>query len=368
MKIKRIDAYQVTYRYAEKGVYSMSGSRSLESFPSTIVKVTTDDGSAGYGEVCPLGSNYMDAYALGVVSGIKELAPVLIGQDPLQLHAINHLMDSALEGHAYVKSPLDIACWNLLGQSAGVPVVTLLGGRQVESYPLYRAISQHSSEQMTEDVARFRSEGYRKFQLKVGGNPDEDIARVKSVLKVISPGDVLVADANRGWLAAEAMRVVDALSGENCYVEQPCKTLEECLVIRSHTNLPMVLDEVITGPASFLRAWKKGAMDIVNLKISRLGGLTKAKLLRDMCEALGIRMTIEDCWGGDITTATVAHLAGSTLPEYLFSSTDFNSYVDVQVAHDAPKRKEGMLPVPTKPGLGITVDEKVLGKPVFSMK
>ncbi|MEX1327092.1 MAG: hypothetical protein AB1Z29_09845, partial [Desulfobacterales bacterium] len=184
MKIKCIDAYQVTYRYAEKGVYSMSGSRSLESFPSTIVKVTAGNGSAGYGEVCPLGSNYMDAYALGVVSGIKELAPVLIGQDPLQLNAINHLMDSTLEGHAYVKSPLDIACWDLLGQAAGVPVVTLLGGRQAESYPLYRAISKHSSEQMTEDVARFRSEGYRKFQLKVGGNPDEDIARVKSVLKV----------------------------------------------------------------------------------------------------------------------------------------------------------------------------------------
>ncbi|MGD2015081.1 MAG: mandelate racemase/muconate lactonizing enzyme family protein [Desulfobacterales bacterium] len=367
MKIKFIDAYQVNYRYAEKGVYTMSGSRSLESFPSTIVKVTADDGSAGYGEVCPLGSNYMDAYALGVVSGIKELAPVLIGQDPLQLHAINHLMDSTLEGHAYVKSPLDIACWDLLGRSAGVPVVTLLGGRQAESYPLYRAISQHSSEQMTEDVARFRSEGYRKFQLKVGGNPDEDIARVKSVLKVISPGDVLVADANRGWLAAEAMRVVKALSGENCYVEQPCKTLEECLVIRSHTNLPMVLDEVITGPVSFLRAWKNGAMDVVNLKISRLGGLTKAKLMRDMCEALGIRMTIEDSWGGDVTTATVAHLAGSTRPGYLFSSTDFNSYVDVQVAHDAPKRKEGMLSVPTTPGLGITVNEKVLGKPVFSM-
>lgn len=368
MKIKRIDAYQITYRYAEQGEYTMSGRRSLESFPSTIVKVSSDDGTVGYGEVCPLGSNYMDAYALGVVNGIKELAPVLIGQDPLQLHAINHLMDSALEGHAYVKSPLDIACWDLLGRSAGLPVVTLLGGRQSDSYPLYRAISQHSSEQMALDVTRFRSEGYRKFQLKVGDDPDDDIERIKSALSVISPGDVLVADANRGWLAAEALRVVNALAGENCYVEQPCQTLEECLVIRSHTTLPMVLDEVITGPNAFLRAWQSQAMDIINLKISRVGGLTKAKLLRDMCEALGIRMTIEDCWGGDITTATVAHLAGSTRPEYLFSSTDFNSYVDVHLAHDAPKRREGMLPVPTAPGLGITVDEKMLGKPVLSMK
>ena len=368
MKIKSIDAYQITYKYAEKGVYSMSGSRSLESFLSTIVKVTSDDGTVGYGEVCPLGSNYMEAYALGVVSGIRELAPVLIGRDPCRLHAINHLMDGALEGHAYVKSPLDIACWDLLGRSAGLPIATLLGGRQSDSYPLYRAISQHSSEQMVQDVIRFRSEGYRKFQLKVGGDPDDDIERIKSALSVISPGDVLVADANRGWLAAEAMRVVNALAGENCYVEQPCQTLEECLVIRNHTNLPMVLDEVITGANAFLTAWQSKAMDIINLKVSRVGGLTKAKLLRDMCEALGIRMTIEDCWGGDITTATVAHLAGSTRPEYLFSSTDFNSYVDVQVAPDAPQRREGMLPVPTMPGLGITIDETMLGKPVLSMK
>ena len=368
MKIKRIDAFQVTYKYAEKGAYTMSGKRSLESFLSTMVKLTTDDGSAGYGEVCPLGSNYMEAYAMGVASGIKELAPILIGQDPRQLNTINNRMDAAMEGHAYVKSPLDIACWDLLGQSAGLPLATILGGRQVDSFPLYRAISQHSSEQMAEDIARFRGQGYRKFQLKVGGNPDEDIERIKAALQIILPGDVLVADANRGWLAAEALRVVKALAGESLYVEQPCKTLEECLVIRSHTNLPMVLDEVITGPDSLLRAWKHQAMDIINLKVSRVGGLTKAKLLRDMCQALGIRMTIEDCWGGDITTAAIAHLAGSTRPEYLFTSTDFNSYVDIHVAPDTPKRSEGRLGVPSGPGLGITVDQKLLGEPVLSIK
>jgi cis-L-3-hydroxyproline dehydratase len=368
MKIKRIDVYQITYKYAEKGAYTMSGKRALESFLSTIVKLTADDGSTGFGEVCPLGSNYMEAYALGVMSGIKELAPILIGQDPRQLNVINHLMDSAMEGHAYVKSPLDIACWDLLGKSGGLAVATVLGGRQVDSYPLYRAISQHSSEQMAEDLARFRAQGYRKFQLKVGGSPDEDIERIKSALKVVSPGDVLVADANRGWLAAEALRVVKALAGESLYVEQPCKTLEECLVIRNHTDLPMVLDEVITGADSFLRAWKHQAMDIINLKVSRVGGLTKAKLLRDMCQTLGIRMTIEDCWGGDITTATVAHLAGSTMSEYLFTSTDFNSYVDIHVAPDTPNRQEGRLAVPTGAGLGITVDESVLGKAVLSIK
>ncbi|UCE21917.1 MAG: mandelate racemase, partial [Candidatus Aminicenantes bacterium] len=92
------------------------------------------------------------------------------------------------------------------------------------------------------------------------------------------------------------------------------------------------------------------------------------KLMRDMCESLGIAMTLEDSWGGDITTATIAHLVGSTRSEFYFTSTDFNSYNDVHLAEDAPQRKKGSLDVPSGPGLGIHVDEKKLGKPVVTIK
>ncbi len=221
---------------------------------------------------------------------------------------------------------------------------------------------------MARDVAGYRSEGYRRFQLKVGGDPDEDIKRVRAVLKVLQSGDVLIADANTGWRAHEAIRVVNALSGEDFYVEAPCATYEECVVVRKHTRLPMVLDEHITGVVPFLRAYHDGTMDVVNIKISRVGGLTKAVQLRNLCESLGIVMTIEDSWGGDITTATIAHLAGSTRPEFLFTSTDFNSYIDLQVARDAPRREQGRLKVPTGPGLGITVDEHALGQSVVTIK
>ena len=108
-------------------------------------------------------------------------------------------------------------------------------------------------------------------------------------------------------------------------------------------------------------------MDVVNIKISRVGGLTKAKQVRDLCETLGVAMTIEDSWGGDITTATIAHLAGSTRPELLFTSTDFNSYIDTRLADDAPRRAAGRLQVPNGPGLGIHVDVGRLGAPVVSV-
>jgi L-alanine-DL-glutamate epimerase-like enolase superfamily enzyme len=367
MVINRIDVFQLRYGLHEQK-YAWSGGHSVDSFLTTIVKLTTDDGITGFGEVCPLGSAYMDAFAGGVTAGVAELAPALLGQDPTNIRGINSLMDAALGGHNYIKSPLDIACWDILGKVCGKPVATLLGGRRVESYPLYRAISQAPPEQMANMVARYREEGYRRFQLKVGADPDVDVERVQTVLSVLKPGDILVADANTGWLPHQAIRVVNRLAGRDVYIEAPCVTYEECLTVRRHTALPMVLDELITGVTPFLRAYHDGAMDVINIKISRVGGLTNALQLRNLCESLGIVMTIEDSWGGDITTATIAALAGSTRPEHLFTSTDFNSYIDVTLAHDAPRRTDGRLVVPTKPGLGITVNEQLLGAPVLTLE
>jgi L-alanine-DL-glutamate epimerase-like enolase superfamily enzyme len=367
MKITQIDVYQIDYKYLG-GEYAWSGGHSISTLTSTIIKISTDEGIKGFGEVCPLGSAYMAAYSRGIPSGIEELGPVLIGHDPCQIKQINARMDSVMGGHNYIKSPLDIACWDILGQASGLPLCTLLGGRYIETFPLYRAIPQFSAEEMADAVARFRSEGYRRFQLKVGGDPDDDIKRIKAVRKVLKPGDILVADANTGWLMHQAIRVVNGVAGEDVYIEQPCLTLEECLVVREHTRLPMVLCEVITGMDVVLRAYQLRAMDVINLKFSRLGGLTKAKQVRDLCETLGIVMTIEDSWGGDITTATIAHLVGSTRPEFLFTSTDFNTYVDVRVAPDTPVRQEGRMTVPSGPGLAIHVDETLLGKPVLTVR
>lgn len=241
MRIAQIDVYQVRYGLLDQ-TYAWSGGHSVSSFLSTIVKLSTDEGLTGFGEVCPLGSAYMDAFAAGVPHGIKELAPSILGKDPRCIRHINTQMDSALGGHNYVKAPIDIACWDIVGKVCGEPVATLLGGRWVEEYPLYRAISQGTPEQMAGTVARYRSEGYRKFQLKVRGNPDVDVMRVRSVLRVLELGDVLVADANTGWLPHQAIRVVNGLIGTDVYIEAPCASYDECLTVRRHTMLPVVLD------------------------------------------------------------------------------------------------------------------------------
>ena len=352
MKIRRIAAFPVALPLRE-GAYRWSGGKSVEVFDSTLVRVETDDGLAGHGEVCPLGPAYLPAYAEGVRAGMAVLAPHLLGEDPRELERLNRRMDAALKGHPYVKAGIDIACWDLLGKAAGLPAAVLLGGRYGEDFPLYRAISQDSPDAMARSVAAYRSEGYQRFQLKVGGAPDVDVARIRAVRSVLEPSDVLVADANTGWLPHEAVRVVRAVRDVDVYVEQPCASYEECLSIRRRTDRPFVLDETIDGIGILLRAAGDGAMDVVNVKISKFGGLTRARQARDLCVSLGIAMTIEDSWGGDVTTAAIAHLAHSTPPEHLFTSTDFNSYVTVSTAEGAPQRRDGRMAAPSRPGLGV---------------
>jgi L-alanine-DL-glutamate epimerase-like enolase superfamily enzyme len=366
MKIRRISAYQVDLPLHE-GSYNWSGGKSVQVFDSTVVCVETDTGLAGCGEVCPLGPAYLPAYAAGVRAGLVQLAPHLLGEDPTELNRLNRRMDAALKGHPYVKSGIDMACWDLLGKAAGLPVCTLLGGRYGDDFVLYRAISQQSPDEMAAKVAGYREQGYTRFQLKVGGDPETDIDRIRAVAAKLLRGDRLIADANTGWRMDDAIRVVRAVRDVDVYIEQPCLSYEECLSVRRLTNHPFILDEVIDGIDVLLRARADRAMDAINLKISKVGGLTKARQVRDLCVSLGIALTVEDSWGGDIVTAAIAHLAHSTPPELLFTATDFNSYVTRSIAAGAPERVHGRMAAPTAPGLGVTPRFEVLGKPVVDV-
>jgi cis-L-3-hydroxyproline dehydratase len=367
LKITKIEIHQVDLPLKE-GSYHWSGGKSVDVFDSTVVAIYTDAGVTGYGEVCPLGPAYLPAYAKGARNGIAEIAPNLIGLDPTSLSLINDRMDRSLSGHPYVKSPIDIACWDILGKVTQQPIVHLLGGRYEETFPLYRAISQDEPAEMARKIVAYRAEGYTKFQLKVGGLPDTDIERIREAAAVLQTGNALIADANTGWSQHQAIRVADAVRDIDVYLEQPCASYRECLVVRRNTHRPFILDEVMDSVATVIEGVNDQAMDVINLKISKVGGLTKARQIRDLCVSLGIALTIEDSWGGDIATAAISHLAHSTPPDYLFSSTDFNSYVTVSTANGAPQRKDGRLAASHMPGLGIEPIFEVLGDPVASIR
>ena len=197
-----------------------------------------------------------------------------------------------------------------------------------------------------------------------------DIARIFAVAAELQPGDRLVADANTGWVQHEAVRIAKAVRDVDVYIEQPCLTYEECLAVRRQIPHPFVLNENINDLGILLRAKSDLAMDVVNWKISKLGGLTKIKQARDLCVSMGIAMTLEDSWGGDIATAAIAaiaHLAHSTPTEFLFSTTDFNSYVTVSTAAGAPQHVNGRMAASKSPGLGIQPKMDVLGKRVVEI-
>ena len=364
MKIIAITVYQTDLPLKE-GRYNWSNDNSIDVFDATVVAVETDEGITGYGECTPLGSSYLPAYGKGVRTGIQEIGPKLLGMDPRDLTILNQRMDAVLRGHPYVKSAIDVACWDILGQASNQPIWRLLGGKQQEKVKLYRAISQEEPDIMAKKIAGYKSEGYTKFQLKVGGNADQDIKRIRECRDILDQSDILIADANTGWTMHEAARVVAAVKDIDVYIEQPCSSYEECLAVRERTALPFILDENIDGLQTLLRGLEDRAFDAINLKISKVGGFTKARQIRDLCVSTGIAMTIEDTWGGDFVTAAIAHLAQSTPEEFLLSTTDFNSYGTKKIAEGAPQRIDGMMSASDSPGLGCKPIFAELGSPVF---
>jgi L-alanine-DL-glutamate epimerase-like enolase superfamily enzyme len=365
MRIARVEVYGYDLTYVH-GDYVMSGGRSISTLPSTLVRLLTDDGLEGWGETCPLGPAYLPAFGGGARAALAELGSHLPGLDPTSLGRVHEAMDAALMGHAYAKSAVDVACWDLLGRAAGLPVATLLGGRRRESFGLYVAIPLGPPEDMTAHVERLRAEGVHDFQLKLGADPYEDAARVAAVVEVTEPGDRVIADANGGWRLQDAVVAARLLDGlPRVYLEQPCATLAECVHVRRHTTLPMVLDEVIMDAPSLLAAHAAGGMEAINVKVGRVGGLTRARLLRDLCEQLGLRVTVEDSWGGDVVTAAVSQLAASTSAETLFTVSFMNDWTNEHVAGHQPRSRNGVGSAPVAAGLGIEVARDLLGEPLL---
>lgn len=371
MKITGIRVYQVDLPLKE-GSYSWS-TQSFSAFDSTVVIIETDEGVIGVGESCPLGPSYLPAYAQGVRTGIATIAPDLIGFDPTEVDAMNDRFDLLLKGHPYVKSALDMACWDLLGKKAGLPVYALLGGKRQPKVRLFKVVTRGDPQVMAERTVEYQSQGFKHFQVKVGEDAGRDIVRMHTVAAAMQPGDVMDADANTGWRQHEALRVVDAVKGLaaehdiRVYIEQPCVTYEECLAVRQHCDMPMVLDECMDSLALLLRGYNDRAMDLINLKINRMGGLTRARQVRDLCVSLGITMTIEDSWGGEIATSAIAHLAQSTPQDSHFQSSAFYEYHTRAIAEGAPVMDAGYMTASDKPGLGVEPIMEVLGDPVFKI-
>ncbi|MBX3567787.1 MAG: mandelate racemase/muconate lactonizing enzyme family protein [Rhizobiaceae bacterium] len=366
MKITSIDAfgYQLTYAHGE---YVMSKGRAAQSQASTLVRIRTDAGIEGWGESSTLGGTYLPAFAGGTREAIRVLAAALIGLDPTNLSKVHQTMDAMLLGQANAKSAIDIACWDVLGKAAELPVATLIGGAAQDDFPLYEAVPLASPEQMADFVRMRGKAGISRFQVKVGNNPFDDARRTRSVVEACGDDAVIIADSNGGWNLQAGIIAVRELAGLDIYVEQPCRDTADCAIVQKMSSLPLIMDESVVNSAELYRAKYEAGAGSVNIKLGRVGGITGAVRMRGQAQDLGMTMCIEDVWGGDVTTAAVAHVAASTHPDALLHASFFNDWTKEHVAGYAPRSERGRGRAPTGPGLGISVDAGALGPALFEI-
>ncbi len=363
MKIARIRIFKTDLPYVG-GSYAWGAGNTIGVAKASVVVIDTDAGLQGCGEFTPCGENYMVAHSEGVEALARLVAPSLLGEDPRQVTRIERLMDHLVQGHGYAKAPFDAACWDLLGQATGQPVWMLMGGKLTDGAPMYRVVPQKPLDETQAEMRAHRAAGYRQFQIKVGADWVGDIDRIQAGVALLEPGEKAMADANQGWRVDIAIRVAVATKGLDYILEQPCKTYDECQQVRRVAEQPMKLDECVTGLQAAQRIVADRGAEICCLKLSNLGGLSKARRVRDYLVDNRISVVSEDTWGGEITTATVAHFAASTPDEFLINSTDLMNYNTRSTGVGGPEVRGGKLYATDTPGLGVTPDWDSLGAAV----
>lgn len=371
MKITKIELFQVDLPYSG-GVYTLSRGRTYESFDASIVRITADDGTVGWGESTPFGSTYVAAHPGGTRAAIELIAPVLLGEDPRRVERINDLMDETLLGHRDAKAALDIACWDLFGKSVGLPVCELLGGSTGTPMPVISSIHTGEPEEMRARVADHRARGYLGHSIKIGtldrdGGPAVDAARIVACLADRQPGEWFLVDANTGLTTETARRLFSLLpDGLDFVLESPCATWRETVAVRKISPYPVILDELATTEDDLVHAIELDAADGFGLKITPAGGLTSSRRQRDIARAAGFIMTVQDTVGSDIAYAALMHLGATVPSELLRCVLKSSDMVTLRTAKFEPiETAAGVLP-PELPGLGVEVNESVLGEAIAS--
>jgi L-alanine-DL-glutamate epimerase-like enolase superfamily enzyme len=335
---------------------------------TTLVEIVTDTGLIGYGETCPVGPTYQPHHALGARAALEEMGPHLLGGDALRIDCVHDVMEASLNGHRYAKAAVDIALWDIAGKAYGVRVCDLLGGAKREAVPSYYSLGVMDPDAAAAIAGKRQAEGYRRLQLKVGGrDPEVDIEAIHKVHQTLVPGVKLAVDANRGWTTREVLHVSLACRDLPFIMEQPCASYEEIAALRGRIAHPIFLDESAEGLEMVLRAIGDRVCDGFGLKVTRMGGLSAMRTIRDVCHTANLPFTCDDAWGGDIIAAACVHIGATVQARLLEGVWIAAPYIERHYdAQNGPRVENGHIRVPPGPGLGIVPDKTLWGRPVMS--
>lgn len=364
MKITRISVYQTDLPLEHP--YWLSGGRlKFECLDATFVKIETDAGITGWGEGTPWGHTYVPAHGPGIRAGIETMASFALGLDPRRVLDVERAMDLALPGHFYAKSPIDMACWDIAGKAAGLPIADLMGGGSRTPRPIASSVGAKTVEETRDVIQRYRDRGYVAHSVKIGGDVERDVARIRDVESIRLPGELVLYDVNRGWTRQQALRVMQVTEDLKVMFEQPGETLDDIAAIRPLHSAPVSVDESLVTLQDAARIARDGLAEVFGIKLNRVGGLTKAARMRDVALAHGIDMFVMATGGSVLADTEALHLA-ATIPDInchaVWACQDMLT-VDIAGGR-GPRNKAGHLHLPEEPGLGVEPNEDQLGHPV----
>lgn len=364
MKITRISVYHVDLPLEHP--YWLSGGRlKFEVLDATFVKVETDTELTGWGEGTPWGHTYVPAHGPGIRAGIETMAPFIIGLDPRRMLDVERAMDLSLPGHLYAKSPIDMACWDIAGQAAGMTIADLMGGGSRTPRPIASSVGAKTVEETREVIERYRSRGYVAHSVKIGGDVERDVARIRDVESIRKPGEIVLYDVNRGWTRQQALRGMRATEDLRVMFEQPCESLDDIAAIAGKHAAPVSVDEALVTLQDAARIAREGLAEVFGIKLNRVGGLTKAARMRDIALAHGIDMFVMATGGSVLADTEALHLAATIPDANCHAVWACQDMITAEIASGrGPRNQDGHLHLPEEPGLGVHPDEDALSDPV----
>ena len=364
MKITRISVYHLELPL-EHPYWLSAGRLKFEVLDATFVKIETDAGIVGWGEGTPWGHTYVPAHGPGIRAGIETMVPFVLGLDPRRVLDVERAMDLALPGHLYAKAPIDMACWDIAGQAAGLPIADLMGGGSRTPRPIASSVGAKTVEETREVIERYRQRGYVAHSVKIGGDVARDIARIQDVESIRRDGEIVLYDVNRGWTRQQALRVMNATAHLGVMFEQPCETLDDIAAISGKHAAPVSVDETLVTLQDAARIARDGLAEVFGIKLNRVGGLTKAARMRDIALAHGIDMFVMATGGTVLADTEALHLAATIPDANCHAVWACQDMITAEVAGGrGPRNTNGHLHLPETPGLGVHPDEDALGDPV----
>lgn len=362
MKITQIDTIPVTVPINPARAIRSGRGHHTES-PFLLVKIHTDEGVVGLGEVSctPHWSGEDQVTSAHLIN--RYLTPLLIGEDPTQVERLIRLIQRAIANNPFTKSALEMAFWDILGKVAGLPLYRLLGGAAREFVTTKFSVSGMEPPQAAEIASWAVDQGFRTMKVKVGIEPDGDVARVRAVREAIGPDIRLGVDANGGWSPREAIQTIPRLVKYGIFfVEQPVPDLDIAWLadVRQQVSIPVMADESLYSPQDAMAIVRANAADVLSVYVGKGGGISSARQIAAVAEAAGLVCTVGSNLELGVANAAMIHLAmattaidAETFPCDILSPF----YYDEDILAEPLPIEAGEARPPDGPGLGVELDE-----------